>query len=154
MAKRTTTRLSLSGTASVLLLWLAAVGLRADQVEMQNGDRYVGNVLSLTADKLVIQSEVLGKLTIPRDKVALITLGATTRTNTVRVAASPLQVSPAPGQPTFNDVPTNHPFFQWIEALSASGVTGGCNAAPPLYCPDNFVTRGQMAVFLAKALGL
>ena len=55
---------------------------------------------------------------------------------------------------TFNDVPTGHPFFQYIEALSASGVTGGCNAAPPLYCPDNFVTRGQMAVFLAKALGL
>ena len=65
-----------------------------------------------------------------------------------------LPVSPAPATATFNDVPTNHPFFQFIEALSASGVTGGCNAAPPLYCPDNFVTRGQMAVFLAKALGL
>jgi hypothetical protein len=25
---------------------------------------------------------------------------------------------------------------------------------PPLYCPDNPVTRGQMAVFLATALGL
>ena len=63
-------------------------------------------------------------------------------------------VSPAPATATFNDVPTNHPFFQFIEALSASGITGGCNSAPPLYCPDSFVTRGQMAVFLAKALGL
>jgi hypothetical protein len=63
-------------------------------------------------------------------------------------------VSPAPGTASFNDVPTSHPFFQYVEALKASGITGGCQAAPPLYCPDNPVTRGQMAVFLAKALGL
>ncbi len=63
-------------------------------------------------------------------------------------------VSPAPAVATFNDVPTSHPFFQFIEALYSSAITGGCNAAPPLYCPDNPVTRGQMAVFLAKALGL
>jgi len=63
-------------------------------------------------------------------------------------------VSPAPPAASFNDVPTTHPFFQYIEALKASGITGGCSAAPPLYCPDNPVTRGQMAVFLAKALGL
>ncbi len=61
-------------------------------------------------------------------------------------------VSPAPGAATFNDVPTNHPFFQFIEALAASGITGGCGNGN--YCPDNPVTRGQMAVFLAKALGL
>jgi hypothetical protein len=61
-------------------------------------------------------------------------------------------VSPAPGSPTFNDVPLNHPFFQYIEALAASGITGGCGSGN--YCPNNNVTRGQMAVFLAKALGL
>ena len=65
-----------------------------------------------------------------------------------------LQVSPAPGVATFNDVPVSHPFFQFIEALKSSGITGGCQSAPPLYCPDAFVTRGQMAVFLSKALGL
>ena len=65
-----------------------------------------------------------------------------------------LQVSPAPATATFNDVPTSHPFFQYIEALAASGITGGCQAAPPLYCPDAPLTRGQMAVFLAKGLGL
>lgn len=63
-------------------------------------------------------------------------------------------VSPAPATASFNDVPTTHPFFQYIEALHASGITGGCSASPPLYCPNNSVTRGQMAVFLAKALGL
>ena len=62
--------------------------------------------------------------------------------------------SPAPPTATFNDVPTSHPFFQFIEALNASGITAGCQASPPLYCPDAPLTRGQMAVFLAKALGL
>src|SRR5262249_54013714 len=63
-------------------------------------------------------------------------------------------VSPAPAAASFNDVPTSHPFFQFIEALKASGITGGCQASPPLYCPNDTLTRGQMAVFLAKALGL
>ena len=64
------------------------------------------------------------------------------------------QVSPAPAVATFNDVPTGHPFFQFVEALAASGITAGCSVAPPLYCPDTPLTRGQMAVFLAKGFGL
>lgn len=62
------------------------------------------------------------------------------------------QVSPPPATPTFGDVPTSHPFFQYVEALAASGITAGCGGGD--YCPDSPVTRGQMAVFLAKALGL
>jgi hypothetical protein len=62
------------------------------------------------------------------------------------------QVSPAPAVATFNDVPTGHPQFQFIEALAASGITAGCGSGN--YCPNANLTRGQMAVFLAKALGL
>ena len=64
------------------------------------------------------------------------------------------QVSPAPATATFQDVPPDHPFFSYIEALRASGITGGCQASPPLYCPDAALTRGQMAAFLGIALGL
>ena len=63
-----------------------------------------------------------------------------------------LQVSPAPGTATFNDVPTGHPFFQYVEALASSGITAGCGGGN--FCPDAPLTRGQMAVFLSKALGL
>lgn len=62
------------------------------------------------------------------------------------------QVSPAPPAATFTDVPTSHPFFPFVEALVKSGVTGGCGSGN--FCPDQPLTRGQMAVFLAKALGL
>ena len=65
-----------------------------------------------------------------------------------------LDVSPAPGTASFNDVPLGHPFFRFIEALKASGITAGCSVSPPLYCPDSPLTRGQMAVFLSIALGL
>ena len=50
---------------------------------------------------------------------------------------------------TFLDVPPSHPFFDFVEILAANGVTGGC--APSYYCPNNPVTRAQMAVFLLKA---
>lgn len=63
-----------------------------------------------------------------------------------------LQVSPSPGSATFWDVPTYHPFFRYIEALARSGITSGTGGGA--YSPDAAVTRGQMAVFLSKALGL
>jgi hypothetical protein len=62
------------------------------------------------------------------------------------------QLSPKPGFATFGDVPTSHPFHRAIEALYASRITVGCGGGN--YCPNDFVTRGQMAVFLAKGLGL
>jgi hypothetical protein len=34
----------------------------------------------------------------------------------------------------------------------ASGITAGCGGGN--YCPDAPLTRGQMAVFLSKGLGL
>jgi hypothetical protein len=70
------------------------------------------------------------------------------------IVAYTLQVSPAPDNPSFTDVPTDDQGYQYIQALVASGVTAGCNSSPPRYCPDDFVTRRQMAVFIAKALGL
>jgi hypothetical protein len=63
-----------------------------------------------------------------------------------------LQVRPAPLTSNFNDVPTSSPQFQFIEALYYSGITAGCGGGD--YCPNSPLTRGQMAVFLAKALGL
>jgi hypothetical protein len=78
--------------------------------------------------------------------------GLAVRFQAVRIVYR-LRVSNAPGTATFpNDVPTSHPFFQFVEALAAAGITGGCSAGS--YCPNSPVTRGEMAVFLATALGL
>jgi hypothetical protein len=58
----------------------------------------------------------------------------------------------APTVATFTDVPLGSMFFREIEALVASGITLGCT--PTLFCPDVPLSRGQMAAFLARALGL
>lgn len=43
-------------------------------------------------------------------------------------------------------------FEEAIETLAAAGITSGC--APDRFCPDDHVTRGQMAAFLVRALDL
>lgn len=46
-------------------------------------------------------------------------------------------------------------FIEDIDRLAAAGITRGCN--PPLnsvFCPEEPVTRGQMAAFLSRALDL
>ncbi len=52
----------------------------------------------------------------------------------------------------FADVVCPSTFANWIEELSAEGVTSGCGGGN--YCPSNNNTRGQMATFLSKTFGL
>ncbi|MEA2001308.1 MAG: S-layer homology domain-containing protein [Actinomycetota bacterium] len=57
--------------------------------------------------------------------------------------------------PRFRDVGTSHAFLSDINWMAEAEITKGCN--PPtndLFCPDGVVTRGQMAAFLVRALGL
>jgi len=57
-----------------VLSLLCACSVSADQVDMSNGDRYVGRVLSLSGETLVLQSEVLGNLRLPRSRISTILL--------------------------------------------------------------------------------
>jgi S-layer homology domain/Domain of unknown function DUF11/Beta-propeller repeat len=52
--------------------------------------------------------------------------------------------------PFFTDVPTGHVFFKWIQKMKELGITSGCS--PTTYCPNDPVTRGQMAVFIIRAM--
>src|SRR5882762_3155018 len=47
----------------------------ADQVNMQNGECYIGKVVTLSNETVVVQSEVLGSLKVPKSKIASITFG-------------------------------------------------------------------------------
>ena len=68
---------------------------------------------------------------------------------------SPSYVAPGRGgDGTFRD-DDGSVFEADIERLSAAGITKGCN--PPVddrFCPDDAVTRGEMAAFLVRAVGL
>jgi hypothetical protein len=52
---------------------------------------------------------------------------------------------------TFTDVPCSNPLAPWINELVRRGVTAGCGGGN--YCPNNSVTRDQMAVFLLVTAG-
>ena len=56
---------------------------------------------------------------------------------------------PAGPDPGFGDVADGAWYASAVAALAASGITQGCSAG--LFCPDDTVTRAQMAVFLHRA---
>ena len=58
--------------------------------------------------------------------------------------------TPPPCTGVFADVACPSTFADWIEALAAEGITGGCGGGN--YCPASPVRRDQMAAFLLKAL--
>jgi hypothetical protein len=88
-------------------------------------------------------------------------------TNAVTLDAGPpgttmaLRVSEVPGdacasaaaergiQVDFLDVPPSHGFHDFVDKLALRRITGGCGNGG--YCPDQSVTRAQMAVFLLAA---
>jgi hypothetical protein len=59
---------------------------------------------------------------------------------------------PACTSPVFADMPCSSPFAPWIDELVSRGVTAGCGSGN--YCPNDVVTRAQMAVFIATTFGL
>jgi hypothetical protein len=73
-----------------------------------------------------------------------------------QMAAFLVRALPLSDEGTVDFVDDNGSIFEAdIEKLATAGITKGCN--PPVndrYCPTNPVTRGQMAVFLSRALGL
>jgi metallopeptidase family M12-like protein/IPT/TIG domain-containing protein/S-layer family protein len=59
---------------------------------------------------------------------------------------------PACVTPIFGDVPCSNGFAIWINELANRGITSGCGSGN--YCPNNPVTRQQMAVFLVTTFNL
>ena len=97
---------------AALVLFAGAGPLRADQIEMQNGDRYAGHVLSLNTNIVVLQSEALGTLRLPRANVAAITIG------TESSAASPAlpSLTNSPGRTPAKAAPTPSPALSKLGA--------------------------------------
>ena len=80
------------------------------------------------------------------------TLPAPTTTTTTTTTTTMTTTVPA-GVGTFSD-DDGSVFEDDIEWLAAEGITQGCNPpANTLFCPADFVTRGQMAAFLVRAFG-
>jgi hypothetical protein len=71
---------------------------------------------------------------------------------TDRLGDSAVFVAPVTVTGFFDDVPLAHFAFSHVQAIFGAGITTGCSANPLLFCPDNNVTRGEMAAFIARAI--
>ena len=61
---------------------------------------------------------------------------------------------PAVSQSRFTDVDADQWWAAHADRLAELGVTRGCATGPLRFCPDQAVTRGQMAAFLVRAFQL
>lgn len=61
-------------------------------------------------------------------------------------------VPPTASGTVFIDIPSDYWAAAWIEQLSNEGITSGCGNGN--YCPENPISRAQMAVFLANSLNI
>jgi RHS repeat-associated protein len=57
-----------------------------------------------------------------------------------------------PAQQRFADVPPSNPFYAYIEQMAVLGITLGCGGGN--YCPQQEVSREQMAAFIIRSLGI
>lgn len=55
-----------------------------------------------------------------------------------------------PGQEMFDDVPASNQFCPFIEDVARRGIVAGCGGGN--FCPTAALTRGQMAVFVSRAV--
>ncbi len=55
----------------------------------------------------------------------------------------------------FQDVPpsgvTDSQYFDYVQRLAQLGITVGCQRSPALFCPDEPIPQGEMAVFVIRA---
>jgi hypothetical protein len=119
--------------SALFVLILAAAGLRADQLQMQNGDRYTGKILSMSSNSIVLESDALGKVTLPRDKVSLLMFGTAAATNAspaTRVVTTPSPNAAATNADlvaAFRNLGANTNFIQQVRQQMLTGADPAAN---------------------------
>jgi hypothetical protein len=144
-------RLEVPAMYSIALRLLTLAGLlcavtcaAGDTVQLTNGDFVSGKVVSLDEKNLKLHSEILGTMTIPRDKVASISLGDRAPATAKQTPA----VTPRPGQaPAVDDV------LKQLQQAGAGGL-GGKDTAELQKLVPLLATPQASAMFNEKVQGL
>ncbi|MGH8873962.1 MAG: S-layer homology domain-containing protein, partial [Acidimicrobiia bacterium] len=137
---------SVIGLLAVLLLWQATGGALAANTFIDDDDSVH------EADIETIAAEGITKGCNPPDNDRYCPDDPDTRGQMAAFLRRALEL-PASSQDSFTD-DDDSIFEEDINAIAEAGITKGCN--PPdndRYCPDDHVTRGQMAAFLVRAFG-
>jgi len=151
---------SISGLTKISGMGVAPSSFPAGGWTLWVSDRNSSSLFELTYDG-----------TVPPTTTTTTTGQATTSTSpTTTTPGATTTTSTTPGATTTTTTPGNPPpdpdpdlgfvdiagsgFANAIQWLADEGITKGCNPpANTMFCPDDFVTRGQMATFLVRAFG-
>jgi hypothetical protein len=118
-------RLKLFGLTLVALALCGARPLKADLIELINGDHYRGTVMGMDSNNIDFLSEIQGRVHLPRNKVAQITFHEViarpvARTNAAIGSAAPVVLAGA-GRPA----PSASIILSGTNNLSAVAATAG-----------------------------
>jgi len=120
-------------------------GYVADFLDVPAGNQFHDDIVRLVASEVTVG--VGGGLYGVNDPVKRQSMAVFVLKAEHGICYTPPPCTP-PG--VFADVPCPSPFADWIEAMAAEGITGGCGGGN--FCPGNTVRRDQMAPFLLKAV--
>jgi len=147
MRKRLSVALTVAMIAASLFYTMAPAGA-SDRFDDVPDDHTFHNDIGWLADE---------GITIgcnPPDNTLFCPEDSVTRGQTAAFFVRALGLTSTDGATDFTDT-ANSTFVNDIARLSAAGITRGCN--PPAndeYCPERTLTRGEMAAFFVRALGL
>ncbi len=104
--------------------WFVCSVSATDLVEMQNGDRFSGRILSLTNNVVILQSDLLGTIRLPRARIAHLTLDAPARTNVAEIKGT-TNSAPTLSATTLNlpRVDTNSSLVKMVQNQFLSGAS-------------------------------
>ena len=105
------------------------------------GSPYRADIEWLAGEGLTTGCDASGKLYCPDKPVS--------RGQMAAFLAAALSLSDGPDAFVDDD---GSPYEKAIDAIAKAGITSGCDAQKKLYCPDQTVSRGQMATFLRRAI--
>ncbi len=70
----------------------------------------------------------------------------------LRGRSGPTYIPPTATGAVWLDVPANHWVARWAEELGNAHISAGCGSGR--FCPDNFITRAEMAVLVQRTFNL
>ena len=100
----------------------AALPVKADLIELTNGDHYRGTVISMTQTQVEFQSEIQGRVTLPRDKVAQITLREVVAKPVVAIKPAAAPVAPLIFSGAHNSAPPTNQTDAVVQQMRQQGV--------------------------------
>ena len=111
--------------------------------DVVTGSTHAGNINAVRVEGITLGCDATGTMFCPDDGV--------TRAQMATFLARMLDLDPVVENP-FTDVVTGSTHAGNINAVRTVGITLGCDATGTLFCPNDIVTRAQMASFIIRAL--